>query len=153
MSRPKTQSLVARFFSFLFFILSHLPTHFRCRGLFLGRGRNKWHTHTHTHTLGRIPLDEWSARRRDLYLTKHNTHKRQIFVQPAVFEPAFPASERPQTHVLDGAATGIGSVFMIWHDNCSKLYSEYHSSPLVLSAGSLTVFTTVNTVHWLLQLC
>jgi hypothetical protein len=30
-------------------------------------------------TLGRIPLDEWSARRRDLYLrTKHNTHKRQI---------------------------------------------------------------------------
>jgi len=25
-------------------------------------------------TFGRIPLDEWSARRRDLYLTKHNTH-------------------------------------------------------------------------------
>ena len=25
-------------------------------------------------TLGRTPLDEWSARRRDLYLTKHNTH-------------------------------------------------------------------------------
>jgi hypothetical protein len=32
---------------------------------------------THTHTLGRIPLDEGSVRRRDLYLTKHNTHKRQ----------------------------------------------------------------------------
>jgi hypothetical protein len=27
-------------------------------------------------TLGRTPLDEWSARRRDLYLTTHNTHKR-----------------------------------------------------------------------------
>jgi len=25
----------------------------------------------------------------------------------AGFEPAFPASERPQTHALDGAATGI----------------------------------------------
>jgi len=23
------------------------------------------------------------------------------------FEPAFPANERPQTHALDGAATGI----------------------------------------------
>ena len=29
-------------------------------------------------TLGRTPLDEWSAWRRDLYLTTHNTHKRHI---------------------------------------------------------------------------
>jgi hypothetical protein len=28
-------------------------------------------------TVGRTPLDEWSARRRDLYLTSHNTHNRQ----------------------------------------------------------------------------
>jgi hypothetical protein len=28
-------------------------------------------------TLGRTPLGEWSARRRDLFLTTHNTHKRQ----------------------------------------------------------------------------
>ena len=28
-------------------------------------------------TLGANPLDEWSAWRRDLYLTTHNTHKRQ----------------------------------------------------------------------------
>jgi len=27
-------------------------------------------------TLVGTPLDEWSARRRDLYLTIHNTHKR-----------------------------------------------------------------------------
>jgi hypothetical protein len=26
---------------------------------------------------GRTPLDEWSARRRDFYLTTHSTHKRQ----------------------------------------------------------------------------
>ena len=36
-------------------------------------------THTHTHTracaLGRIPLDEWSARHRELYMTTHNTHR------------------------------------------------------------------------------
>ena len=28
-------------------------------------------------TVGRTPLDEWSARRRDLYLTTHGTHNRQ----------------------------------------------------------------------------
>jgi hypothetical protein len=27
---------------------------------------------------------------------------------PAGFEPAFPARERPQTHALDTAATGVG---------------------------------------------
>jgi hypothetical protein len=31
-------------------------------------------------TLGRTPLDGWSARGRDLYLTTHNTHKRQTSV-------------------------------------------------------------------------
>jgi hypothetical protein len=29
---------------------------------------------------------------------------------PAEFEPAIPASERPQTHALDRAATGIGAL-------------------------------------------
>ena len=29
-------------------------------------------------TVGRTLLDEWSARRRDLYLTTHDTHNRQI---------------------------------------------------------------------------
>jgi hypothetical protein len=61
-------------------------------------------------TLGRTPLDEWSDRRRNLYLTTHNTHKREIFMPPAGFEPAIPASERPQIHVLEGAATGIGVI-------------------------------------------
>jgi hypothetical protein len=51
-------------------------------------------------TLGRTPLDEWSAQRRDLYLTTHNTHKSGI-------RPTIAASERPQTHALDRAATGI----------------------------------------------
>ena len=30
-------------------------------------------SYTHTHTLGNTPLDEWSARRRDLYLKTRNT--------------------------------------------------------------------------------
>jgi len=43
-------------------------------------------------TLCRTPLDEWSARHTDLYLTTHNTHKTQISVLPAGFEPTVPAN-------------------------------------------------------------
>jgi len=32
-------------------------------------------------TVGRIPLDEWSAHRRDLYLTTHNTHNKHTCPQ------------------------------------------------------------------------
>jgi len=33
-------------------------------------------------TVGRTPLDEWSARRRDFYLTTHDTHNRQTSMPP-----------------------------------------------------------------------
>ena len=59
-------------------------------------------------TLGRTPLNELSARGRDLYLTTHITHNRQTSMPLAVLKPAIPASERPQTHALDRAATGNG---------------------------------------------
>jgi hypothetical protein len=65
-------------------------------------------THTHTHTYGRTPLDESLDHRGDLYLTTHNIHKRQTFMTLVGFEPAMPAIERPQTHVLDRAATAMG---------------------------------------------
>ena len=60
-------------------------------------------------TLVRIPLDEWSTRRRDLYLATHNIHKRHASMIPVGCEPEFPASKRPYTHALERAATGIGS--------------------------------------------
>ena len=47
-------------------------------------------------TVGRTPLDEWSAGRRDLYLTTHDTHNRQISMPPVRFEPKISAGERPQ---------------------------------------------------------
>ena len=69
------------------------------------------HTHTHTHTehlflmfldhtqrrstVGRTPLDEWSACRRDLYLTTHNTHNRQTSMPLVGFESTISAGERP----------------------------------------------------------
>ena len=64
-------------------------------------------------TVGRTPLDEWSARRRDLYLTTHNTHNRQTPMPPVGFEPTISAGERPQTYALDRAATGTGC-FLCW---------------------------------------
>jgi hypothetical protein len=57
-------------------------------------------------TVGRTPLDEWSARRIDLYLTTHNTHNRQTPMPPVGFEPTISAGERSQSYALDRAATG-----------------------------------------------
>ena len=65
------------------------------------------HDHSRHTTLGRTPLYELSARRRDLYLTTHNTHNRQTSMPQGGFEPAIPASKRPQIHALDRAAIGI----------------------------------------------
>jgi len=46
------------------------------------------HAVRRTATIGRTSLDEWSARRRDLYLTTYNTHRRQTSMPPARFEVA-----------------------------------------------------------------
>jgi len=40
------------------------------------------HTQRRT-TVGGTPLDEWSPRSRDLYLTTHNTHNRQASMPPS----------------------------------------------------------------------
>jgi hypothetical protein len=81
-----------------------LPTHSRCRGCLVSLG----HTQTHT-TDGRTPLDEGSARRRDLYLTthKHCTRDKKKSMPPVGFEPTIPASARQQTYALERAATGM----------------------------------------------
>jgi hypothetical protein len=52
------------------------------------------HTQRRT-TVGRTPLDERSARRRELYLTTHDTHNTQISMPPVGFEPTISAGERP----------------------------------------------------------
>jgi hypothetical protein len=67
-------------------------------------------TITLRHTsLGRSPLDERSARRRDLSHATHNTNRRETSMSLAGFETTIPASERPQTNnALDCAITEIG---------------------------------------------
>jgi hypothetical protein len=68
-------------------------------------------------TLGRTPLDEWSARRRDLYLYSTQHSQQTDFHNPAGFEPTIPTSERLQTHALDRAATGISAHDDDGHDD------------------------------------
>ena len=58
------------------------------------------HTQRRT-TVGRTPLDEWSARCRDLYLTKYNTT-----THPCPLWYSNPQSQ--QASALDRAATGTG---------------------------------------------
>jgi hypothetical protein len=52
------------------------------------------HTQRRT-TVGRTPLDERSARCRDVYLTTHDTHNRQISMPPVGVENTISAGERP----------------------------------------------------------
>ena len=61
------------------------------------------HTQTHTHTVGRTPLGERSAGRRDLYITTKNIHKRDVHV-PGDIQTHNP---RPQTNASDRMATAI----------------------------------------------
>jgi hypothetical protein len=66
------------------------------------------HTQRRT-TVGRTPLDKWSAHRRNLYLTTHNTCNRQTSMPPIGLELTISAGERLQTYALDRTATGTGS--------------------------------------------
>jgi hypothetical protein len=75
-------------------------------------------------TLGKTPLDERSARRRDLYLTTHNTHNGQTPMPPAGFELTMPASERPQTHAL---ARPRRSVTCLLHPHILVIVLLHHS--------------------------
>ena len=103
-------------FFFPFSVWPRLPTLCTCRGLLL-----HLITFSDTHTpLDRIPLDDGSARRRDLYLTTH-IHRTQIPTSTTGFETTVPANERPQTHALDLAVTGISCYFCIY----GKLYGKY----------------------------
>jgi len=61
----------------------------------------------------RTPLDEWSVRRRDLYLTTHNTHNRQTSVPPVGFKTTISAGERPEACALDRAATETGTFMAV----------------------------------------
>ena len=97
--------------------------------------------------VGRTPLDEWSARRRDLYLTTHNTHNRQTSIPSAGLEPTIPASERPQTHALSRAATEIGKDKLI-NQNLSKfIQCNVNWKTFAITAERYVEVTLTNNSH------
>jgi len=56
-----------------------------------------------------------------LYLTTHNTHKRQTTMPPAAFNSTIPASQWPQTHNLDRVTTGIGRQYALPYNEDVKV--------------------------------
>jgi hypothetical protein len=111
---------------------------------FFWRNRPQWatsssitrflhHTQRRT-TVSRTPLGEWSVRRRDLYLTTHNTHNRQTSLPPVGFELTISASERSQTYAVDRADTGISNYKKSEKQKCSTI-SRSGERPRFLSAA------------------
>jgi len=64
---------------------------------------NFWYNHSVL-----VAVAATAAHRRDLYLTTHNTHNRQVSMPSVGFEHTISAGERPQTYALHRAATGTG---------------------------------------------
>jgi hypothetical protein len=113
-------------------------------------------TRTLDHTQRRrTPLDERSARRRDLYLTTHNTHNRQISLPPPPppvgFEPTILAGEPPQTYPLVRAATETGVTSRISATNpntCVVMYCILHSSSEI---WNFRIFKLTACFNWMLK--
>jgi len=106
------------------------------------------HTQRRT-TVGRTSLDEWSARRRDLYLTTHDTHNRQTSMPPVVFELTISAGERPQTYALDRAGTETGNIFSLASRNQkqigrTKAWKFYHLFEHLLCSSRSASLKTLN---------
>ena len=91
-------------------------------------------------TVGRTPLDEWSARSRDLNLTTHNTHNRQTSMPPVGFEPTISSGERPQTYALDRAATGTSN---------KKVLSDLFQRTLCIETRLPSPNTGIYSSQWL----
>jgi len=76
------------------------------------------HTQRRT-TVGRTPLEEWSARRRELYLKSYSSHIKQTSMAPVGFESTILAGERPQTYALPDRNTkfniliDVSEVFLV----------------------------------------
>ena len=73
--------------------------------------------HTRRTTVSRTPLDEWSARRRELYLTTHNTHNRQT----STSQHTTLTTDRPLPHDTQQTSTSR---------HTTDLYLTTHNRPL-----------------------
>ena len=79
-------------------------------------------------SVGLLWTSDQSDAERDLYLTTHNTIKRQISMPPVGFEPTIPASERPQSRPL-GPALSLClcvSIYIYIHTHKSQLSAHLY---------------------------
>jgi hypothetical protein len=131
---------------YLFFYLAQQPP----SGPGPPHSRGFYITLRHT-TLGRTPLDEWRARRGDLYLTTHDTHSRQTSMSPEGFEPTIPANKRPQSYALDRAATGIGQrLLLFWNVALLRfvgINAPFEMPPCRLSVQLFCILESPNKTH------
>ena len=82
-------------------------------------------------TLGRTPLNDWSARRRDVYLKTHRIHQTSMFL--AGFEPAIPASHRPQKRLRPrGHWDQLPTFEYFDHTSLSLIPIPSHNNPVTL---------------------
>jgi hypothetical protein len=86
-------------------------------------------------TVGKTPLDKWSARRRDHYLTTHNTHNRQISIPSVGFKPAISGTSTKVSDTLVNKANLVHNFFSMF---ISFLYMFW--ATMCLSSGEITVF-------------
>jgi hypothetical protein len=102
------------------------PPH--CRGFTI--------TLRHT-TLGRTPLDEWSARRRDLYLTTHNIHVIHTASGNRTRNPSKQAAVDPRL----GPRGNLYTPFLMRGSVCVRVHPTY------LSANIKYIFFSFTAMH------
>jgi len=78
----------------------------------------------------------------DLYLTTHNTHKRQTSKLLVEFEPTIPASKWLETHALDCATRTVHNLPLNYTTTETKLLFTcitYHRASVQGTAAGLTM--------------
>ena len=104
---------------------------------------SRLHDHTQTHQTPYY-CSGWviSPIQRPLPDNKQQSQEREIH-PPAGFEPAIPASERPQTHALDRAASGIGLPTNAWTNPFGR-WTETSFCPCIITQSTYHTHTQSN---------
>ena len=102
-----------------------------------------WHT-----IVGRTPLNEGSARRRNLYLTTSNTHKRQTSMLPAGFELRNSSKRSAANPCLKTARPVLSAVYVT--DVPSPALLSYPSSAVFRWPSEWTAATVGGFFSWLM---
>jgi hypothetical protein len=118
--------------------LFYLPVHSRCGGFLFSRD----HTQTHI-TVGRIPLDEGSARRRDLYLTTQTLTKEKKIHAPGGIRTHDP-SKRSAADLRLRGGKDVNKIRVLSVDAGINNYglASNHCWPFFLSPGFLHYLIT-----------